>query len=179
MIPTLDFLLPSLHPSTLLDVSFPLTAPGTTGEPVVRHLSIKHGEHAPVGSVKRMLSIDDGRVLVADDAFRLSSLQMPASGITGPPEVMSQETVAARAGNTWTGLAAVKGYVPSVAAHLSSLADIVFQWSSVFALFRSRVVPPYWRELEPIALYASSRHLSRLVFVRLHVVRGSRERDGR
>lgn len=62
MIPTLDFLLPSLHPSTLLDVSCPLTAPGTTGEAVVRHLSIKHGEHQPVGIVKRMLSLGDDKV---------------------------------------------------------------------------------------------------------------------
>lgn len=62
MIPTLDFLLPSLHPSTLFDVSLPLTAPGTTGEAVVKHLSIKHGEYEPVGVVKRMLSLGDNKV---------------------------------------------------------------------------------------------------------------------
>lgn len=65
MLPTLDFLLPSLHPSTLLDVSFPLTAPGSTAEAVVRHLSIKHGEHEAVGVVKRMLSLGDNKVSLA------------------------------------------------------------------------------------------------------------------
>lgn len=72
MIPTLDFLLPSLHPSTLLDVSFPLTGPGSTGEPVVRQLSIKHNDHEPVGVVKRMLSLEDGKVSrTINMAFRI------------------------------------------------------------------------------------------------------------
>jgi hypothetical protein len=62
MIPTLDFLLPSLHPSTLLDVSFPLTGPGTTAEPIVRSLPIKYGEYQPVGIVKRMVSIGENQV---------------------------------------------------------------------------------------------------------------------
>lgn len=62
MIPTLDFLLPSLHPSTLLDVSFPVTGPGTANEPIVKSLPIKYGEHEPVGIVKRMLSLDGDQV---------------------------------------------------------------------------------------------------------------------
>jgi len=62
MIPTLDFLLPSLHPSTLLDVSFPITGPGTSKEPIVRSLPIKYGEHAPVGIVKRMLTMEGDQV---------------------------------------------------------------------------------------------------------------------
>lgn len=127
MIPTLDFLLPSLHPSTLLDVTFPLTAPGKTGEPVVRQLSIKHGDHEPVGVVKRMLSLGDGRVgqilqryictvtrlttqvMLADDGFRMSTLQLKSIEETGPPEVVKQEKVAHKAGNTWSSLTAVNG----------------------------------------------------------------------
>jgi hypothetical protein len=62
MIPTLDFLLPSLHPSTLLDVSFPLTGPGTTAEPIVRSLPIKYSEFQPVGIVKRMVSVGEDLV---------------------------------------------------------------------------------------------------------------------
>ena len=62
MIPTLDFLLPSLHPSTLLDVSFPITGPGTANEPIVKSLPIKYGEYAPVGIVKRMLALEGDQV---------------------------------------------------------------------------------------------------------------------
>jgi hypothetical protein len=62
MIPTLDFLLPSLHPSTLLDVSFPITGPGTANEPIVKILPIKYGEYAPVGIVKRMLALEGDQV---------------------------------------------------------------------------------------------------------------------
>jgi hypothetical protein len=62
MIPTLDFLLPSLHPSTLLDVSFPLTGPGTASEPIVRSLPVKYGEYESVGVIKRMLSLEGDQV---------------------------------------------------------------------------------------------------------------------
>jgi hypothetical protein len=52
MISTLNFLAPSLHPNTLTDITFPLTS--SPADPIVRHLAIKHGEHAPVGLIKRV-----------------------------------------------------------------------------------------------------------------------------
>jgi len=69
MIPTLDFLLPSLHPSTLLDVSFPITGPGTANEPIVKSLPIKYGEYAPVGIVKRMLALEGDQVCWIERTF--------------------------------------------------------------------------------------------------------------
>lgn len=109
MIPTLDFLLPSLHPSTLLDATFPVTGPGSAKEPIVKSLPIKYGEYQPVGIVKRMLAIDGDQILVADDGFRMSTLQIQAKGEPGPLEVTRQEEVPHRNGSTWTGLTGVQG----------------------------------------------------------------------
>jgi hypothetical protein len=79
MIPTLDFLLPSLHPSTLLDVSFPITGPGTANEPIVKILPIKYGEYAPVGIVKRMLALEGDQVSSIFQATSDQSLLVGAS----------------------------------------------------------------------------------------------------
>jgi hypothetical protein len=46
----------------LLDVSVPLTGPGTTAEPIVRSLPIKYSEFQPVGIVKRMVSVGEDLV---------------------------------------------------------------------------------------------------------------------
>jgi hypothetical protein len=66
-IPTLNFLLPSLHPSTLLDVSFPFAdsqdTAGPSRDPIVRNLPVKYGEYAPVGVVKRMIAMEDPEVV--------------------------------------------------------------------------------------------------------------------
>lgn len=68
-IPTLNFLLPSLHPSTLLDVSFPLghsqdtATAGPSRDPVVRNLPIRYGEFEAVGIVKRMIATGDDELV--------------------------------------------------------------------------------------------------------------------
>lgn len=61
MIRTYDFLAPSLHPNTLLDISIPEPGPSTL-EPVVKHLPIKHNEYAAVGTIKRLHQTQDGSV---------------------------------------------------------------------------------------------------------------------
>jgi len=51
----------------------------------------------------------DSKVLVADDGFRMSTLQLQAKGEAGPPEVIRQEEVPHRNGSTWTSLTGVHG----------------------------------------------------------------------
>lgn len=65
MIPTINFLAPSLHPNTLVDLTFPDPGPSSYREPIVRHLAIKHGEHQPLGLAKRMILRPDGSVRCA------------------------------------------------------------------------------------------------------------------
>lgn len=56
MIPTINFLAPSLHPNTLTDVSVPVPSSSSGHlDPVVRHLAIKHGDRLPVGSIKQIV----------------------------------------------------------------------------------------------------------------------------
>lgn len=63
MIRTYDFLAPSLHPNTLLDISIPEPGPSSL-EPIVRHLPIKYGEHQSVGGIKRMQQATEGSVSI-------------------------------------------------------------------------------------------------------------------
>ncbi|GMK59575.1 hypothetical protein CspeluHIS016_0801810 [Cutaneotrichosporon spelunceum] len=111
---TADFWAPALHANTLLQISVP------EGErnPVVRPLPIKHGEHAAVGVVKRMLRMGD-ELLVADDGFRMSSLSLPTEE-TSVPIVTSQSThaVPSRGTSVWTGLASLSD--SSVVSSLST-----------------------------------------------------------
>ena len=63
MIPTLNFLAPSLHPNTLLDISIPLPSSSSTSiDPVVKHLAIKHGDHQALGNIKRLVQDSNGHV---------------------------------------------------------------------------------------------------------------------
>lgn len=61
MVRTFDFLAPSLHPNTLLDISIPEPGPSAI-DPVVRHLPIKYGENKAVGGIKRMAQTPNGHV---------------------------------------------------------------------------------------------------------------------
>ncbi|GFZ45689.1 hypothetical protein JCM24511_03418 [Saitozyma sp. JCM 24511] len=155
MIPTLSFLAPSLHPNTLTDITFPLTSSPT--DPIVRHLAIKHGEHAPVGLIKRISSASpievrrmtgpifisllksrvpheflrhdatprtQNQIVVADDAFRISTLRLSSPAEPAPPEVVSQHKVVSRANTNdiWTGLVNVQS------GHISSLTSGLLAW---------------------------------------------------
>ena len=55
MIRAVNFLTPSLHPNTLLDISYPEPGP-SSHEPLVRNVTIKHGDHQPVGHIKRVIT---------------------------------------------------------------------------------------------------------------------------
>lgn len=48
--------------------------------------------------------------MLGDDGFRLSTLLLRPEE-AGPPEVVKQDTVGHKPGNTWTGLTAVTGSV--------------------------------------------------------------------
>ncbi|RSH94000.1 hypothetical protein EHS25_006653 [Saitozyma podzolica] len=124
MIPTLNFLAPSLHPNTVTDITFPLTSSAT--DPIVRHLAIKHGEHAPVGLIKRISSASpietEDQIVVADDAFRISTLRLSSPDEPAPPEVVSQHKVSSRPNDIWTGLVNVQS------GHIASLTSGLLAW---------------------------------------------------
>ncbi|KAK8869687.1 hypothetical protein IAR55_000255 [Kwoniella newhampshirensis] len=106
---TLNFLAPSLHPNTLLDLSFSEPKIGPSAPPsevIVNHLPIKYGDHRPVGGVRRMIRTGENQVVVADDKFQVSTLNLTPLGseTAAPPLVISQESVKGRSKDTWAGL---------------------------------------------------------------------------
>ncbi|KAK4686361.1 ribosome biogenesis protein NSA1, partial [Tremellales sp. Uapishka_1] len=120
MVRTYNFLAPSLHPNTLVDIS--ISEPGPSSqEPLVRHLAVKHGQFNPLGSVRKMLMGEDGNLIVADHDFRISSLKLGSVEEPVSPEILSQHTVPSKKGATWVGLTAVQGGVVSglSSGHLS------------------------------------------------------------
>jgi len=67
---TLNFLAPSLHPGTLVDISFADAGPSRLPrEPIVRNLAIKHGEYPPISLVKRMIIGEEDQVCVLRPCF--------------------------------------------------------------------------------------------------------------
>ncbi|WVR05292.1 hypothetical protein IAU60_002305 [Kwoniella sp. DSM 27419] len=115
---TLNFLAPSLHPNTLVDLAFPEPKLGlvpTADEPIVQHLPIKYGEHQPLGSGKRMARTADNEVVIADDKFQVSRLSLSSVDTDEPPPpvVVAQHTVKARSKDVWAGLVPVQGGVVS------------------------------------------------------------------
>ena len=63
MVRTYNFLAPSLHPNTLLDICIPEPGPSSAAlEPIVKHLPIKHHEFSAVGTIKRLHQTQDGNV---------------------------------------------------------------------------------------------------------------------
>ncbi|KAK6903060.1 hypothetical protein I203_108321 [Kwoniella mangroviensis CBS 8507] len=118
MVQTLNFLVPSLHPNTLIDLSFPAPLLGlvpSAPEPIVQHLPIKYGEYQPLGRSKRMVKVGEDRVIVADDKFQISTLDLSplAQEEASPPVVKAQESVKARKKDIWAGLVGVQGGVIS------------------------------------------------------------------
>ncbi len=75
---TLNFLAPSLHPNTLLDIAYPEPGPSSR-EPIVRYLAVKHGEYLPLGHIKRMVSALDNNVCWSARPLILSA-ETAASG---------------------------------------------------------------------------------------------------
>ncbi|WWC60960.1 uncharacterized protein I303_103537 [Kwoniella dejecticola CBS 10117] len=130
MVQTLNFLLPSLYPNTLIDLSFPAPPLGlvpSIPEPIVQHLPIKYGKHQPVGRAKCMISNPPGpedeqdQVIVADDKFQVSTIRLnpirnssePENPETEetivPPTVIKQDVIKARSKDLWAGLVGVQG----------------------------------------------------------------------
>ncbi|OCF41463.1 hypothetical protein I317_04764 [Kwoniella heveanensis CBS 569] len=150
---TLNFLVPSLHPNTLIDLSFPqpkLGAVPSAPEPIVQHLPIKYGEYQPLGSVKRMTKADENQVVVADDKFQVSTLELSSinDDEASPPVVRAQHTVKARSKDVWAGLATVQsGAISALTSGLLTHHPLVHNNSS---------------EPEPV-LPSSSTHQSRSV----------------
>ncbi|WVF72100.1 hypothetical protein IAT40_006912 [Kwoniella sp. CBS 6097] len=110
---TLNFLAPSLHPNTLIDLSFPqpkLGAVPSAPEPIVQHLPIKYGEYQPLGSVKRMAQTGENQIVVADDKFQVSNLELSSVNDeeASPPVVRGQHAVKARSKDVWAGLVHVQ-----------------------------------------------------------------------
>ncbi|WVW82947.1 hypothetical protein I302_104962 [Kwoniella bestiolae CBS 10118] len=115
---TLNFLVPSLHPNTLIDLSFPSPSLGlvpSAPEPIVQHLPIKYGEHHPLGRAKRMVKTGDERVIIADDKFQISTLELSPldQEEASPPVVVAQESVKGRKKDIWAGMTGVQGGVVS------------------------------------------------------------------
>jgi ribosome biogenesis protein NSA1 len=57
---TYNFLAPSLHPNTIVDLAIPESGPSQ--DPIVKHLAIKYGEHESIGHIKRIVNGTDGNV---------------------------------------------------------------------------------------------------------------------
>ncbi|WRT67266.1 uncharacterized protein IL334_004233 [Kwoniella shivajii] len=131
MVPTLNFLVPSLHPNTLVDLCFPsptLGAVPSAPEPIVQHLPIKYGTFQPLGRSKKILATGDNQVVIADDKFQISTLDLsPLTTGTGteteidqeedvqvspnPPVVKKQESIKGRSKDIWAGLIGVENGV--------------------------------------------------------------------
>ncbi|ODN83244.1 hypothetical protein L202_01419 [Cryptococcus amylolentus CBS 6039] len=115
MVRTYNFLAPSLHNNTLLDVSFNepsinIAGVSSPGDPVVRRFPVKYGDHKPLTGVKRMVDVDDNRIVVADDTFQVSTIQLSPADAEEPdhPTILFQETVKARSKDIWAGLVPVE-----------------------------------------------------------------------
>lgn len=66
MVKSFNFLAPSLHPNTLLDIAFPLAGPSAP-DPLVKSLAVKyasdgHDDFQPLGLAKVMSDRGDGTV---------------------------------------------------------------------------------------------------------------------
>ena len=69
MVKSFNFLAPSLHPNTLLDIAFPLAGPSAP-DPLVKSLAVKyasdgHDDFQPLGLAKVMSDRGDGTVRLA------------------------------------------------------------------------------------------------------------------
>ncbi|EIW69351.1 hypothetical protein TREMEDRAFT_62216 [Tremella mesenterica DSM 1558] len=95
---SLSFLAPSLHPNTLTDVSIP-TSPHV--QPTVRHLAVKHCSHRPLGLIKHIVSSSSTEVVVLNDSFQVSHLQVEPEE---PPVIVRQHTVDHVPGDKWAGI---------------------------------------------------------------------------
>ncbi|ORY27216.1 hypothetical protein BCR39DRAFT_539048 [Naematelia encephala] len=121
MVQTLDFLAPSLHPNTLVDISYPEPGPSFR-EPIVRHLAVKHGEYKPLGRAKNMILDPDDHLVVADDSFLLSRLKLSSPDEPAPPEIVSQHQVQGKKGDIFTGLIHTQaGTIASLSSGLLTL----------------------------------------------------------
>ncbi|WWC69285.1 uncharacterized protein I206_103223 [Kwoniella pini CBS 10737] len=125
MVQTLNFIVPSLYPNTLIDLSFPTPPLGlvpSIPEPIVQHLPIKYGSYQPLGRSKFMINgTRDDEIMIADDKFQISSIQLnPIKNSDEPenpekeqeiipPTIINQENVKARSKDVWAGLVNVRG----------------------------------------------------------------------
>ncbi|WVQ78400.1 hypothetical protein IAT38_000486 [Cryptococcus sp. DSM 104549] len=154
MVQTLNFLVPSLHPNTLIDVSFPVPKLGmtstspTASEPLVHHMPVKYGEYQPLGGIKRMTSVGEDKIIVADDKFQVSTLELSPieTEAPAPPVVTYQESVKARSKDIWAGLIPVEN--GTISALTSGL--LTFHPTSTSTPSSSRTVP------SPLACLAST-----------------------
>ncbi|OWT41313.1 hypothetical protein C362_00779 [Cryptococcus neoformans Bt1] len=114
MVRTYNFLAPSLYPNTVVDISFPEPTIGVVNvspaDPVVHHLPVKYGEYNALGGVRKMVNLGNNKIVVADDKFQISTLELSSIGTEAPPPptITSQESVKARANDVWAGLVPVE-----------------------------------------------------------------------
>ncbi|WWD16047.1 hypothetical protein CI109_100472 [Kwoniella shandongensis] len=152
MVRTFNFLAPSLHPNTLLDLSFSEPKIGPSAPPseaIVKHLPIKYGTHQPVGEIRRMVQVGDNQVVVADNKSQVSTIELQPfdadAETASPPLVTSQESVKGK--GIWAGLVPVEN--GTVSARSSGLLTY-YPFSSSSSSSSSRTVP------SPLACLASS-----------------------
>ncbi|WWC89890.1 uncharacterized protein L201_004819 [Kwoniella dendrophila CBS 6074] len=119
---TINFLLPSLHPNTLVDLAFPVPTLGlvpSAPEPIIQHLPIKYDKHQPIGRskflVKSITSSNEDQIIIADDKFQVSTLNISSlhEENPAPPLIVKQDNVKGRSKDVWAGIVNVQGGVVS------------------------------------------------------------------
>lgn len=110
MVKTVDLLAPSLYPNTLSFLSVPIgSSSATPVEPILQHIPVKHGQHQPVSSVKRMLKSRSGHYILADDQYRVTSVKLNKGEEHHQAGIVDQHQCPGTAGSVWAGMTDVNG----------------------------------------------------------------------